>query len=240
MSYDFGEYSVHPAADLFPMMPEDQFEALVEDIRSQGLRENITLLAETGEILDGRNRYQACIAAGVEPQFSDRAERNPVTFVLTKNLHRRHLTPSQRAAVAVDALPMYEAEAAERRAQAARRAANERPRDESGKLIQDKENLPEPGPKINAPQATDEVASTLQVSGRQVRDAKKIKAEDPELFEEVKAGELTVNAAKNQLNTKTPSIESVESKAAKQAKALVKKDRGYAEALWNALEEELN
>jgi hypothetical protein len=54
-------------------------------------------------ILDGRNRYRACEAAGVEPRFipgdgrlkGNRIE-DPTAFVISTNIHRRHLTGAQK------------------------------------------------------------------------------------------------------------------------------------------------
>lgn len=48
----------HPIANLFPLMTGDEYLALVEDIRANGLLEPVVLYE--GKILDGRNRYNAC------------------------------------------------------------------------------------------------------------------------------------------------------------------------------------
>lgn len=88
----------HPLADLFPLVSGDEFRALVDDIDQHGLMDAIVL--HEGLILDGRNRYNACLAAGVEPRFTHYDGDNPLAFVLSSNLHRRHLDESQRAMVA--------------------------------------------------------------------------------------------------------------------------------------------
>jgi hypothetical protein len=88
---------LHPLCALFPRLVGDEFAALVADIAAQGLREPIVLLGE--EILDGGNRYAACVAAGVEPRFVTFSGADPVAFVLSANLHRRHLSTGQQAVV---------------------------------------------------------------------------------------------------------------------------------------------
>lgn len=89
----------HPLADLFPMMSDEMFSALVADIRENGLREPIIL--HEGMILDGRNRHKACVEVGVEPITRPWDQRgSALSFVVSKNLHRRHLSESQRAMVA--------------------------------------------------------------------------------------------------------------------------------------------
>lgn len=88
----------HPLADVFPLIEGAEFDALVADVAKQGLLEAIITL--DGNILDGRNRYRACVAAGVEPHFEVFEGADPVAFVVSKNVARRHLDESQRALAA--------------------------------------------------------------------------------------------------------------------------------------------
>ena len=91
-------------ADLFPLLEGAGFGALVEDIRANGLRDPI-IIHDDGSILDGRNRYRACDKAGVDPKFKTYDGDDALAFVLSANLHRRHLDEGQRATVVSDALP---------------------------------------------------------------------------------------------------------------------------------------
>src|ERR1041385_5743384 len=88
----------HPIASLFPMMDDDELAELADDIRDQGQREPIIL--HEGKILDGRNRYLACERAAVEPIVENFSGDDPLAFVVSLNLIRRHLSESQRAMVA--------------------------------------------------------------------------------------------------------------------------------------------
>jgi hypothetical protein len=99
----------HSLAALFPALNGADFEALKEDIREHGLREDIWLYE--GKILDGAHRYKACLAVGVAPRFRDYEGASPLAFVLGMNLRRRHLTTTQRALVAARVMPELKAEA---------------------------------------------------------------------------------------------------------------------------------
>ena len=88
-------YKIHPAANLFPMMSEADFEALKADIAKNGLQEPLVLWEE--QLIDGRNRLKACEELGIEPVDSMLEDIDPFDFVISANLRRRHLKPSQLA-----------------------------------------------------------------------------------------------------------------------------------------------
>ncbi len=89
----------HPVANIFPLLEGEAFDCLVQDIQTNGLRDPI--VEYEGLILYGRNRFRGCLKAGVEPRLVPFAGKDPISFVLSKNLHRRHLNESQRAMIAV-------------------------------------------------------------------------------------------------------------------------------------------
>jgi hypothetical protein len=88
---------VHPVAQLFPPIPDDEFAALVESIELIGQQLPVTC-DPNGVLLDGVNRLRACEAAGVEPRFSVH-DGDPVEFILAANIARRHLTDGQCAVI---------------------------------------------------------------------------------------------------------------------------------------------
>ena len=89
----------HPIASMFPLLDGEEYEALRRDIAEHGQREPITI--HENLILDGRNRYRACIAAGLTPETRPLPfGKDPVQFVLSENMHRRHLSVEQRAIIA--------------------------------------------------------------------------------------------------------------------------------------------
>lgn len=92
------DYSVHPYAAQFPMLDDDELIALAADITARG-QEKPIMLDHTGEmLLDGRNRLKACSIAGVEPRIERLAEGiDPVAYIITANIRRRHLTKGQQA-----------------------------------------------------------------------------------------------------------------------------------------------
>ena len=105
---------VHPVAELFPMIDNEAAQSLAGDIKAHGLIEPGWLMPD-GTLLDGRNRQRACELAGVDMRWKVYPNDDPIGFVLSLNLQRRHLTVGQKAAVGVEVLPMYEAEAQRRK-----------------------------------------------------------------------------------------------------------------------------
>lgn len=89
---------LHPFCEAFPEITGEKFERLKSDIKENGLRDAIVTL--DGMILDGQNRFKACEALDVKPRFEEFNGKDPLKFVLSKNLHRRHLDVGQRAFIA--------------------------------------------------------------------------------------------------------------------------------------------
>jgi hypothetical protein len=94
-----GEVPFHPLADIFPMLDEASQLAMARDVRERGQFEPIVLYQE--QILDGRCRYRACLLAEATPKFEEYQGDDPLGYVVSRNIHRRHLLKdSQRALVA--------------------------------------------------------------------------------------------------------------------------------------------
>jgi len=161
------------------MMPQDELKELAEDIKKHGLLMNVIIF--DGMILDGRNRALACEMAGVKIRTAIAEipeDILPTQFVLSLNKHRRHLTPSQRAAIAVGALPLLEEEAKQRMVDA----------------VKGVERIPHLNGK-----SRDMAASSVGANPRYVQDAKNIQEKSPEVFEQVKTGEKTIPQAKREI-----------------------------------------
>src|SRR5207247_7745922 len=93
--------SIHPAATIFPPLDPEAFEQLVADIKAHGIREPGWRDRE-GRILDGRHRALACTRLGLDMPWRiyQGEPGSEVALIVSLNLHRRHLTEDQRAAIA--------------------------------------------------------------------------------------------------------------------------------------------
>ncbi len=208
------DMSSHPAARLFPLIKGDEFEALVDDIRENGQREPI-LLHPDGSILDGRNRYLACRKLGIEPKLEHwDGEGSPEEIVLSLNLHRRHLSSAQRAAIAVEILPRLEAEAKERQREAGREHGR-------GKLCQNSDKAIAPEQQIENNEVNDDSKSEQKAKRTKGEDvyersldraakmfgtnrdyvdtARLIKDADPALLRKIRDGEMKIAVAHRKL-----------------------------------------
>lgn len=162
---------IHEYAALFPAATDAELQEMAEDIRQRGLLCPIITL--DGKVLDGRNRLRACEIAGVTPRTQKYAGADPLADVVSWNLKRRHLTPSQQAGIGADVANIRHGEIG---------FGHERQSGKSAALV-----------------SQSEAAKMVGVSERLVRDAVKVKNAAPELHEEVKAGRMTVNAAKQEV-----------------------------------------
>ena len=101
------EPKYHPACLLLPEMIDQEYRELVEDIRAYGQREAI-LVDVDDLILDGRHRWRACQELEIVPKIErfTGSEAAKVALVISRNVHRRHLTTQQRAAIAAELATM--------------------------------------------------------------------------------------------------------------------------------------
>lgn len=123
------QIAFHPLADVLPLIEGTEFDQLVASVKVNGLRDPIIIFE--GKILDGRNRYRACLKAGVEPHTENFSGGDPVLFVIDRNLHRRHLTTGQKAMAAEQFATLLNGQTWTKLARSQERA---RTRDEVAKL----------------------------------------------------------------------------------------------------------
>lgn len=158
------QYEFHPLANIFPLIEGQAFTDLVADVKAHGVRDPVWL--HEGKILDGRNRYRASIEAGVPCKFTEYTGQDATAFVISLNLHRRHLSEAQRAMVAAKLANMV-----------------------VGGKEANSANL-----RNSVSQAT--AASMLNVSERSVTSAKKVIDSAPkEIAKAVEQGEMSINLA---------------------------------------------
>jgi hypothetical protein len=166
MSLEFHEF-----ANIFPLLGEAELGRLADDIRDNGQQVPITL--HEGKILDGRNRYRACVQAGVEPQLATYQGTDPLGFVVTHNLHRRHLTESQRAMIAAKLADL-----------------------KRGGVAGCHKTNASIDALVSEGKSRDEAAAQMQVGRATIDRAKRIQRTGiPELADHVNAGKVSVNAA---------------------------------------------
>lgn len=230
------EYGFHPASALFPIMADDELAELAKDIKENGLVEAIVL--HEGLVLDGRNRLEACKRAGVNPHFVDwDGGGSPTLYVLSKNLHRRHLTTSQRAVIAAESMPMLQEEAKKRIAQG-RPRLGKYPMAESPEVIPEHTFADDPGAaRWQKPTgaARDIAAKAAGVGGRIVQHALAVKRTDPKEFERIRRGETTVEEAKRKVVDKEPArstrLLQVQNKAKRRMEESLSHMRAVAQSL---------
>lgn len=184
---------VHEVCSLFPEMSAEEFEQLKADIKEHGQKVPVELYK--GQIIDGRNRYKACKELGIDVETVEITldpDESLTDYVVALNLHRRHLSASQRAAIAVEIEKRHAIEAKERQREGARKGGSVKPSDPR-KVEQ---LVAQPS---RDPQARDKAAAAVGVNRQYVQDAKKISQTDPHLFSQLIAGQVTLPQAKRQI-----------------------------------------
>jgi hypothetical protein len=164
----------NPIAEAFPLLAEDDRMAIRDDIQRNGQRDPI--ITYKGQVVDGRNRDIICKELGIKPKMEEWDGNGSLSdFIVSKNMHRRHLDESQRAMVAAK-LKAYQEQEAKGKS--------------CGKKAGARANLPAKG------RVRDQVAKALKVSGRSVGSASKVLSHGiPELAKAVETGQVKVSTA---------------------------------------------
>jgi hypothetical protein len=167
----------HPLAALFPPIPDDELQALADDIRQHGQREPV--LTFEGKVLDGWNRVRACRLIGIEPwsmEFDpDSAKTTPEALVISANLRRRHLSVGQMSAIVVELSEKIELDGGSMRdAFVGEFAAKSLGRPKTALTL---------------------AAELVGMDERRGRDARAVKEASAEVFTQLKRGVITLNEA---------------------------------------------
>jgi len=209
------QFEIHPAAELFPMMDEEEFNTLVQSIEKIGLLHPVLLFED--KILDGRNRVRACHHLGIEPAYKTaHFVRDPYEWVWSTNAERRHLPKGQLAIIKAKQIAASEEW---------RRAREEEERERRSEGMKGKRNrakekgVPSCGGSPVAPAkkrggtskgSTAAVAAKeAGVSTRTMERAIALQKADPEAADKVASGEMTMTAATrepHEIEIKTTSI----------------------------------
>lgn len=175
----------HRLAKYFPILEGDEFDLLVDDIKKNGQLEPIVTV--DGEILDGINRYRACTKLGIEPRCEKFKGDDPLAYVISLNIRRRHLDPSQRAMLATEMMPEIKSKI------------------EKGSMD------PRTDPGDHARLATT-AAQMFSVSGVSVRRAQRVKEQAPDRVDDVIRGRATVREINDQISASKEKIRQAEVK----------------------------
>ena len=159
----------HNFAEIFPLMNKKEFKELKEDIKQNGLFDPIVL--HEGKILDGRNRYNACEELKIKPKTTKFEGDDALTYVMSTNLKRRHLTDSQKAVVGRRYKIYYAKFAKERMLK--------------GTLSN----------QFDRGTATDKAGEVAGVSGRYIDMADEVIEKKPEMEEKIMSGKVKVKTA---------------------------------------------
>ena len=218
---------IHELCSIFPEMPDREINDLAKDIAQVGLIDPV--VTYEGKILDGRNRYRACLMVGVPPRREEWSGQagSPLRFVVSRNLTRRNLTTEQRAAIAVEIKDRINEE------YRARSIANLKYSGEDAKdrVTNNCNSIEGSGRRANAQK---EAAAMMQVNHAYVSEADRIRDASPAVFDSLKAAELTVPEAKR-LIADPEKLAAVNERRARPSDFIEKRSRRPADLTMQAL-----
>jgi DNA modification methylase len=168
-----------------PEMQPEKYQQLKNDIQKNGYDNKFPIWLYKGDIIDGWNRQKVCYELNIIPNYETfkGTDLEAFWFVVRSN-NRRDLSPIQRACWAVDSIPTIEL---------LKKEANKRmvsgKSDPTQKIEQGKKDK-------NANTTNAKIANEFGTNRTYVHDVQKLKKDNTEVFEKLKAGDLTLTELK--------------------------------------------
>lgn len=211
--------NLHPAALMLPPMSDDEFAALKADIQEHGLR--VPVVELKGQIVDGRHRARACEELGIDLLATELPkDAEPFAWVISANLHRRHLTTQQKAMVAARMAEAMKEPARQRKVEGGKKGGKIAGRGRD----RDVANLPQAYSAEQNGKSREQAAALLGVSARSVGDAQTVLTKgSAQLVRMVDAGEVSVSKAAKvaREHEKTEQVEVIEEYKRPQTKTVL-------------------
>lgn len=193
------EYKKH-RLNIYPEMSEDEFETLKAGMAEEGFDPDLPIILFEGAIIDGWNRYRAATQLGIERKFKEfKGSKNDAFEYIIKTNKRRSLSSSQKAAIAVEAEDVYaelEAEVEQqRRTKQAKTLKETHEEGVFGGINSAKQR--DQKQKAEAETRT-KLAKKFDTNPRYVSDAKKLREEKPDAYNQVLTGKISIPKVKKQ------------------------------------------
>ena len=182
----------HPF-NIFPEMTAEEREEVRSDIQMHGYDERYPVILYQDKVLDGWNRQQICEELCVLPKYEEfnGSDLEAMDFIWRSN-KRRNLTSSQWSTIATEAQPIMEAiQAAVQKEKAEKLEGNKN-------ACKDKpivEQIPpsEKSKRDDSKRSAVKLAKQFNTNPKYVAKAEELRICNPEVFKQVKNGELTIN-----------------------------------------------
>lgn len=192
---------------LIPPLADDEYDSLEKSLVENGYQDwREPIITWNGTIIDGHNRYAICDEHGIpfrqmEREFDSR-DAAKIWIIENQSKLRRNLNPGQKATLEID---LHEAEVREaarlRQVQTLKQNQNDNRWDPKSPTVAiDQE--PKKG------RTAEILAKQAGVGPMTIKRALRVKKEDPELYNKVRSGEVSVTTAYKQVTNPTAPSES--------------------------------
>ncbi len=180
---------IHETAEMFPLMSEEEYAEFVDDIRSNGFM-NPVKVTDDLVVIDGRNRLCASVDLAMDVDIERLNPADVLNYVISENLHRRHLTTSQRSAIAVEIKERFAKEAKERQLSGLKQYQDSDNKKEAVLTDLSERSESQKSKKVKEDWSRKKASDVVKVGEVSVQKAEKVKRVDPELYERMKEGKV--------------------------------------------------